>query len=137
MDKYKASLLENVQETRHKAKRRHTMKFYHVPIQEYLEIRNIIKGYICQEIDLTRLQYNMKKEQQFNKSSLKTYLHPFYSIKGWFIQVTIIPVQSKCVADKIHSVITQSMFPENKMTNKVTYNAGQQQEDMPSIIHPL
>lgn len=84
-----------------------------------------------------KITVNMKKEQQFNKSSLKTYLHPFYSIKGWFIQVTIIPVQSERVANKIYSVITQSMFPENKMTNKVTYNAGQREEDMPSVIHPL
>jgi hypothetical protein len=63
MDKYKASLLENVQETQHKAKRRQPIKFYHIPIQEYLEIRNIIKGCIRQEVDLTKLQYNMKKEQ--------------------------------------------------------------------------
>jgi hypothetical protein len=63
MDKYKASLLENVQETQHKAKRRQPIKFYHIPIQEYLEIRNIIKGCIRQEVDLTKLQNNMKKEQ--------------------------------------------------------------------------
>lgn len=63
----------------------------------------------------------------------KTYFHPFHCIKCWFIEIAIISMKSKCMANEIHCIVTQTIFSVEKHMETWSYFCAERAKNNRSI----
>lgn len=73
------------------------IKNYHINAKEGMQIEE--------------LQHVNAKEEKKRSTDMKiNYLHSFNSVKGWFMQITVISMKSQRMANKVYCVVIQAIF---------------------------
>lgn len=120
MDRYMVILLETLQEIRHKAI---TAKEKHSCLIKNLSSMSVTTHFITllpiknyhinakEGMQIEEFQHVNAKEEKKRSTDMKiNYLHSFNSVKGWFMQITVISMKSQSMANKVYCVVIQAIF---------------------------